>query len=564
MLHELRIENIAVIEQLSVSFGPGLNVLTGETGAGKSVLVDAIAAVTGARVGRELVRTGKDHATVTAVFDRAGTEQWLDENDIDSEEEELVVQRRIGADGKNRCRICGVPVSASQLRELGIALLEIHGQNDGLQLLDERKHLAALDRFANLNLEPYQEAYEKLGRLQNERDRLAMDEAEKNRLSEQLRDTVEELERADVRSGEMEELAARRDLLHNSEKLTEALHGVREALNGDQGALSLAQDAAWQASRAAAYAPELDNAASKLDQAVFILTDADELIRDFEENLNFSPEEYDRIEQRLRELSRLERKYRKTADELPGFLEACRARQDEINFAEERIEKLSREIAAQERICRDCAGELHSKRVSAGEQLAKRIEKELQELSMPDAAFLAEVQIREELGPLGLDSVRFLLSANRGEPPGRISRIASGGELSRIMLAMKNVLAEGDPVPTMIFDEIDTGVSGIAAQRVGEKLARLSDRKQVLCVTHLPQIASMADAHYVIRKTESNSRTVTDIRKLDRAGKRQEIARLHGGDHITETTLNSAEEQLQYAEQFKNRMKENEKDNGCL
>ena len=563
MLHELRIENIAVIEQLSVNFKAGLNVMTGETGAGKSVLIDSIAVVTGARAGRELVRTGADHATVTAVFDRTGTETWLEENDIESDEEELILQRRIGTDGKSRCRICGYPVSASQLKTLGQLLLEIHGQNDGLQLLDERRHLAALDRFADLDPEPYQKAYRKLCALQEERERLMMDETEKARLEEQLRDTIEELEKADVHEGELEELSARRDLLRNSEKLTEALHGARDALSGDQGALSAAQDAAWQASRAASYTSELRDAAEKLNQAVFMLTDAEELLADFEDGLDFSPEEYDRIEQRLRDLSRFERKYRKTADELPDYLRTCRERLEEISFSEERLDRLGREIIAQEKQCRELAADLHRKRTDAGVKLAERIETELRELSMPDGRFVTEIEEREELSSTGTDAVRFLLSANRGEPPGRISRIASGGELSRIMLAMKNVLAERDPVLTMVFDEIDTGVSGIAAQRVGEKLARLSGRKQVLCVTHLPQIAAMADAHYVIQKEERKGRTVTDIRMLDRSGKQQEIARLYGGDHITETTLHSAEEQLQYAEQFKNKMEEKE-NNGSV
>ena len=550
MLRELRIENIAIIEKAAISFGPGLNVLTGETGAGKSIIIDAIAAVTGARAGRDLVRTDAERAVVTAVFDRNDAEDWLSENDIDCDDE-LILQRRINSDGKSSCRVCGSPVTAGQLRTLGSQLLELHGQNDGLQLLDERRHLLALDRFAGLNLDDYHNSYRSLMELREERERLSMDETEKEHRQILLSDSVKELERAAVAPGETEELTARRNLLRNSEKLTEALQNARAALGEENGALSGTQDAAWHCRHAAEFAPELADAQNKLEQAAFLLTDADELLRDFQDALNFSPEEYDRIEQRLHDISRLERKYRRSADELSDYLEDCRRQLTEISSADERLEELAREEKKQEELCRSLAADLHRKRINAGKVLAGRIEEELHDLSMPSARFQTEVTDSGNLGPNGADTVRFLLSANRGEELGRISRIASGGELSRIMLAMKNVLSAGDPVPTMVFDEIDTGVSGVAAQRVGERLASLSHRKQVLCVTHLPQIAAMADEHYLIRKDESGARTLTEVTVLGREGKRMELARLHGGDHITETTLLSAEEQLQYAENYK-------------
>ena len=473
MLRELRIENIAVIERAEIRFDAGLNVMTGETGAGKSIVIDSIAALTGARVTRDLIRSGAERATVTGVFDRADAEAWLRDNELDDgdDSDELIVQRRITRDGKSSCRVCGNPVSAQQLRELGSGLLEIHGQNDGLQLLDEKRHLAALDRFAGLDLDPYREAYRTLCTLREERERLNLDEEEKERLSLRLTEAVAELERAALRPEEREELTARRDLLRNAEKLTEALHIAAEALNGDEGALNGAQTAAWQCRHAAGFAPELGSAADTLDQAVFLLNDASETLRDFEESLSFSPEEYDRIEERLRELSRLERKYRRSLEDLPAYLDECRGRLEEISFSEERLQELDREIARQEKRCVALAEELRKERSRAAGRLASLIEKELHDLSMPAARFQVELTPLAELGPVGLDSARFLLSANRGELPGRISRIASGGELSRIMLAMKQVLSRSDPVPTMIFDEIDTGVSGIAAQRVGEKLA---------------------------------------------------------------------------------------------
>ena len=566
MLRELRIENIAVIERADILFGDGFNVMTGETGAGKSIVIDSIAALTGARVSRELIRSGAERATVTAVFDRAEAADWLRENDLDPDDDsdELIIQRRITRDGKSSCRVCGFPVSAQQLKMLGSCLLEIHGQNDGLQLLDEKRHLSALDRFAGLDLGEYGSAYRRLCELREERDRLSLDEEEKDRLSQQLADAIRELENAAVRPEEREELTARRDLLRNSEKLTESLHIALEALNGEEGALSSTQNAAWQCRHAAGYAPELSASAETLEQAIFLLNDAEETLRDFEDSLNFSPEEYDQIEQRLREFSRLERKYRRSLEDLPAYLDDCRSRLDEISFSEERLQQLDREITRQEKLCTALAGALHEKRQKASVVLAEQIERELHDLSMPSARFLVELTPTPALGSTGLDYARFLLSANRGELPGRISRIASGGELSRIMLAMKQVLSRSDPIPTMIFDEIDTGVSGIAAQRVGEKLAALSLEKQVLCVTHLPQIAAMADRHAVIVKTEQDGRTLTEVRPLDHDGRKLEIARLHGGDNITETTLLSAEEQLGYAEKFKKEYHNKEKNHGSL
>ena len=551
MLQELQIENIAVIEKADIGFGPGLNVLTGETGAGKSIIIDAITAVTGARVSRELIRGGAERASVTAVFDRAPVDGWLAENEIEADGDELILQRRLSRDGKTSCRVNGCPVSLNQLHALGGQLLEVHGQNDGLKLLDERRHLSALDSFGSIDITGYSTAYSKLCAIREEQERLRMDEAEKEHRQILLSDTVAELEQAAVSPGETEELSARRNLLHNSEKLTESLENARSALDGEDGALSTAQEAAWHCQRAAALAPELSEAEKKLEEASFLLTDAEELLRDFQEALNFSPEEYDRLEQRLKDISRLERKYRCPADELEDYLERCRRELDEISSSDERLQQLGREEEKQRQLCTELAAKLHQARVKAGRILSDRVEKELRELSMPSARFRTEVTDTGKLGTTGSDEVRFLLSANKGEELGRISRIASGGELSRIMLALKSVLSQGDPVATMIFDEIDTGVSGVAAQRVGEHLAGLSKEKQVLCVTHLPQIAAMADRHYVIRKSEAGERTLTEVELLSREGKRQELARLHGGDHITETTLLSAEEQLQYADNFK-------------
>ena len=558
MLNELHIENIAVIEKADISFAPGLNVLTGETGAGKSIIIDSIGAVLGERVSRDLVRRGAEKGTVTAVFDADCAAAWLEENEIDSDGE-LIIQRRITLDGKSSCRICGTPVTAAQLKELAAMLVDIHGQNDGRQLMDERRHMAYLDSFGHLDgaLAAYRAEYDRFSAIKKEMAALSMDEIEKARLSDSLKYQIEELERANIKPGEKDTLSARRDLLRNSEKLTEALDEAFSALyGGDDNAVSMSQNAAYYAAKAANYAPELEQAANAVNDAAFALADAAETLRDFKDSLDFSPEEYDNIETRLSLLNKLERKYGRTDEELCVYLDECRRKLDDIEYADDRLVKLEKELSAQKAQCVKAAAALSAKRREKAAELEKRIVRELRELNMPSVRFAVEfVPVDNEQGfdASGADKIRFIMSANAGEELGRISKIASGGELSRIMLAMKNVFAENDPVGTMVFDEIDTGVSGIAAQRVAEKLFAVSKGRQVMCVTHLPQIAAMADSHYLIAKHEEGGRTYTEVNGLTREGRRRELARLHGGDFITETTLASAEEQLAAAEAFKKR-----------
>jgi DNA repair protein RecN (Recombination protein N) len=557
MLNELHIENIAVIEKADISFDSGFNVLTGETGAGKSIVIDSIGAVLGGRVSRELVRRGADKGTVTAVFDVKGCETWLEDNDFEADDE-LILQRRINADGKSSCRICGMPATAAQMKELAQLLVDVHGQNDGRQLMDESRHREYLDRFGNLSaaVQAYSKVYSDYTSIKNEIDRLQMDEVEKARLSDSLKYQIEELERAQLKVGEYEVIAARRDLLRNSEKLTDALEQAIALLGeGDDNAISMVQNALYYTGKAAAISSELDSAADSLNSASFALTDALETLRDFKESLDFSPDEYDQLESRISLLNKLERKYNRDSDSLIDYLQECKEKLDNIQYADERTAKLERQLMEQTKLCVAEAYKLSQLRHKAAEELEKRIVAELRELSMPSVRFAVEfAPLENNIGfdSNGKDKIRFVMSANAGEELGRISRIASGGELSRIMLAMKNVFAENDPVATMIFDEIDTGVSGIAAQRVGEKLFSVSLGKQVMCVTHLPQIAAMADSHYLISKEERNGRTYTDVSKLDLNGRKQELARLHGGDNITDLTLASAEEQLQAAEKYKN------------
>lgn len=556
MLSNLHIENIAVIERADVEFGSGFNVLTGETGAGKSMIIDSLDAVLGGRTSRDIVRHGAEKAVVSAVFICPQADQWCRENDIEPEEE-LIIQRRITAEGKSSCRVNGMPVTVQQLKSLGSLLLDIHGQNDGRQLLDEGRHLDYLDCFGALTglKSEYKACYDAYRGIEKEIERLSMDELEKARLTENLRYQIDEIEAADIHIGEEEELNAQRSLMKNSGKLTEALDAAYEALyDGSENAISFASDAEDCVGHAAGFAPELSETLKIISDARFMLEDAAERVADMRRSLDFSPEEYDRIESRLALLRRLERKYGLDEAAIIAHLEECRARLDEIEYAGDMLIKLEKELAKAKSELLRKGGELTKARLAAAESLSVRVEQELKYLSMPSVRFVAKVEplkTEKGFGSTGCDDVKFYMSANAGEEPGRISRIASGGELSRIMLAMKSVLAENDAVESLVFDEIDTGVSGIAAQRVGEKIGQMSGTKQVICITHLPQIAAMADTHFNIKKSEEGGKTYTRVTELDRQGRLHELARLYGGDVVTDTTLRSAAEQLAAAEKFK-------------
>ncbi len=556
MLTQLHIENIAVIEKADIEFGSGLTVLTGETGAGKSIIVDSLSAVLGARTSRELVRSGAEYGVVSAVFETNAAAKWFEENDFEPEDE-VIIRRKISADGKNSCRVCGNPVTVSQLRQLGSLLLDIHGQNDGRQLMDEASHLAYLDGFGKTDAElsAFKEAYGGYTACKREMDRLSMDEAEKERLADSLRYRIEELENAQLRVGEEEELTARRELLRNSEKLTEALDGAYGALYAcDENAASLIDEASSLMSRAASVSDELRETADIIGSASALIYDAAERIRDFRDGLEFSPDEYDRIETRTALLKRLSRKYNSDEEGMLKLLDDSRKELSMLEYSDDMLKKLEKQLSEHKANCIGKAAELTKCRTDAAKRLEERICKELKDLSMPSVRFKVAVEpVESELGfdRSGADNVRFLISANAGMEIGRISKIASGGELSRIMLAMKTAFSDNDPIETMVFDEIDTGVSGIAAQRVGEKMSDLSRGKQVLCITHLPQIAALADSHDKIEKAERGGKTFTVVKELDRQGRRMELARLYGGDVVTETTLAGAEEQLAAADRYK-------------
>ena len=555
MLEVLHIENIAIIEEADIRFEPGFNALTGETGAGKSIVIDALSAVLGQRTSRELIRTGADKAFVSAVFSGADASVTEPLGIAPEEDGSLLLQREIGSDGKSTCRVNGRPVTVGQLKALGSRLLNIHGQHDGQQLLDEEQHLVFLDSFGKLEtlINAYTEKYNNFTDIQRKIQSLQMDESEKARRVDTLAYQIGELERAQLRPGEEEELSARRNLLRNAEKFISAVSEADYALNGDDsgdGALGLLR----RAQDAVAAVRHLDDDYARLYERLESLYseayDVTATIEDKREGFDFSPNELDDVESRMDQLYRLKKKYGPSVEDMLAYLERCRAELEQIEYAGDTLARLEQERARAEKAAMTAARALSDGRRQAAERLSAQILEELRQLDMGKIRFAVDI-VEKPLGADGIDQVRFLMSANVGEELRPIHKIASGGELARIMLAMKNVLSEQDKVSTLVFDEVDTGVSGRAAQKVAEKMARISRRKQVLCVTHLPQLAAMADTHFSVEKGERDGRTYTEVRRLDREQRRQELARLTGGSHVSQTMLDGAEELLTQAEAFR-------------
>ena len=554
MLRLLHIENIAVIEQAEIAFDRGFNVLTGETGAGKSIVIDAISAILGERTYRDVIRTGADRAFVSAVFDGVPDLPWFAENRVEYDPSELLVQREVYADGKNVCRVNGRPVTVAILKKLGGQLVNIHGQHDSQQLFDETKHLSYLDLFARNEAErtAYAACYERVLSLRRERERLTLDEGEKLRRVEALQYQLEEIGRAALQPGEDEQLENRRKLLQNAEKLSEALTAAAMALSGGEdasGAVDLVGEADHALARIARYDEGLAALGDRLSNLQYELEDVAGELRDHLDQMAYSGEELEQIESRLDVIHRLKRKYGGSVEEILQYAERAQRELDEITFSEERLAQLEKELAAVTAEAKAAGLLLRATRQTAARAMETRLSQELAALDMPRAQFVCQLE-ETDLTPDGLDSLRFLMTANVGEALKPLSKVASGGELARIMLAIKNVLAEQDRVGTLIFDEVDAGVSGRAAQKVAEKLRAVSKNKQVLCVTHLPQIAAAADVHLLIAKTEREGRTYTQVTALDRPGRTREIARIIGGAEITETTLRSAGEMLQSDQSF--------------
>lgn len=547
MLRLLHIENIAVIERAEISFDRGFNILTGETGAGKSIVIDAISAILGERAYRDMIRTGATKASVQAIFSDVPNLPWFEETGV-AHDPELVIHREIYLDGKNVCRVNGTLVNVTVLRKLGVQLINIHGQHDSASLFDEENHLQFLDAFADnedIRMQ-YTAQYLTVSELRRQIDRMSMDEGEKLRRMETLRYQIEEISKAGLTPGEDEELEQRRKLLQNAEKLSDGIEEASRCLYGGDdtdGASALLAQAQRALGKLSRYTDSYQALYSRLEDLMYQVTDVAEEVRDALDDLSYSPDELEEIESRLDVIHRLRRKYGATCDDILKYLENAKKELDEIEFADDHLERLKGKLKKAEQDAWKVATALRNNRKQAAEEMSTRILTELSQLDMPRVRFQCNFE-ELELGSNGVDAVAFYMSANAGEALKPMSKVASGGELARIMLAMKNVLAERDQVNTLIFDEVDTGVSGRAAQRVAEKLKSVATHKQVLCVTHLPQLAALADTHLLIAKEERQGSTYTTVTPLDFEGRKRELARIIGGANITDITLKSAAEML--------------------
>jgi len=553
MLSNLQIENIAVIKSASIDFENGFNVMTGETGAGKSIVIDSLNAILGERTSRELIRSGADSASVCAEFQNVGdnVKNELEKLGIEKDDT-LIVSRKLTPDGKNVCRINGMPATVSMLKALGVQLVNIHGQLDNQSLLSPETHCSFIDKLAGSGreLNEFKELYSLYIKNENELKSLNTDVNEKNRRLDILNYQIEEIQKADIRPGEKDELTEKLGFLRNAEKVLDLLHTAYAALNGDgemPGAADIAADAASKLLSAADYSSDFAETANGVNDAAMNLSAYTEELRDKIYSLDYDPNETERAEERLDVIYRLSQKYGDSEEDILAYLENAEKERDALSFSDERAEQLRAETEKAYNEALAAAKKLSEIRIEAGKKFSADVERELAFLDMPSVKFIVNDSVGE-LYENGIDNIEFLLSANAGEEPKPLSKIASGGELSRIMLAIKCVLSELDDIDTLIFDEIDSGVSGRAALKIAAKMKELSKTHQVICVTHLAQIAAFADEHKLISKEEKDGRTYTCIASLDYNGRKYELARIMGGLTVTQSILNSAEELLSSAE----------------
>lgn len=552
MLKELHIENLAVIENATITLGSRLNVFTGETGAGKSILIGGINAVLGQRVSRDIVRNGAEKAYVSAVFDDVSENvvQKLGEMGIDAEDE-LIISREIHADGRGTARVNSRAVSVSALRELSDLLINIHGQHDSQVLLDPLRHLGILDSFARHEeyLADYQASFKELQATAREIQRLKLSEREKAQRVAYLQSIVSDIEPLGLEIGEDEAVEERFKIIDNAVELSQAVRTAIQYLTGDDdsgGASSLAASAYTELSGSGELMPELKPLCERLGTVGIELGDISNELSRLADSLDIDSGEYARLSARRDDLARIKRRYGPELNDVIELYEKSAAELELLGGSEAESEVLQKRKNELLNTVSRKAENLHKMRLEAAERFKNEVESELRFLNMPDVQIQARIE-RGKLTHSGMDTLEFLISANRGENAKPLARIASGGELSRIMLALKSVLADRDDIPTLIFDEIDAGVSGRAAQKIGVKLREISENRQVICVTHLAQLAIMGDDHILIEKQQAGARTVTEIKPLDFEGRKLEIARILSGDSITETVLKDAEEQLKSA-----------------
>lgn len=553
MLTNLYIENIAVIEKSNIDFTGGLNVLTGETGAGKSIVIDAINAVLGKRSSRGMIRTGADSAFVSATFEDVSelVHKKLSAMGFETEDDMLILSRELSASGKNTCRINSRPATVAALKELGEYLINIHGQNDNLELMNPALHIVYIDALADIGerLAAYRKLYRELRSVEEELSSADTDEGERLRRMDLLSFQITELEDADITVGEYDALSEERNALQNREKIAKELMRARIALDGDDevdGVLRMTDDAASSVMNASRYLSTLEGAADRLSSALYELQEISRELENAMDDIDADPHRLEEIEERLDLLYRLRHKYGDTEEEMLAYLDNAKNELKSLSDYAFNREQLEQRREALYNESYHSAKEISQIRQKVCETFRSDVEREMAFLLMPNVRL--EIQCEEvEMNTRGIDKIEFLISVNPGEEPKPVSKIASGGELSRMMLAIKTVLSGADFVETLIFDEIDTGISGSAADRVGKKLHQLSSDRQVLCVTHQAQIAAFADNHLLISKSVHDDRTFTQVDSLDEDGRVRELARIVGGEQITDSALNHARQLMDAA-----------------
>lgn len=555
MLTTLYIENIAVIEKTSIDFSQGLNVLTGETGAGKSIIIDSINAIMGQRTSKELVRTGAKTALVTAQFDDVNdtVKAKLAELGYNNEDDDtLILQRTISATGKSSCKINARPASVTVLKEVAKNLINIHGQHESYELFSPDTHIDYIDSFGELKneLEDYREKYKKYKTLKKQLNEANSDESARLHEIDLLTYQTTELFNADVQPDEIEQLENERIILMNSEKIFTLLNDSRELLDGDErtaGGIEAVESAMNYIQRAASLNADYESISESITDVYYNLRDCIESISDAADSVESDPQRLEEIDERLDLLNRLTRKYDCECNELPALAEKMQTRLEELLSYDKNRDQLEADYKESEYNARVSAQKLSSIRKKTAKVFSERVREEMSFLNMPNVQIVTQFE-NTDFYETGTDKVEFLISANPGEPPRPVAKIASGGELSRMMLAIKTVLASTEDIDTLIFDEVDTGISGSAAQKVGLKLKEVSKSSQVLCVTHQAQLAALADAHYLISKQVEDGRTFTQVKLLDFDGRKHELARIIGGVNITDAALAHAESMLKESE----------------
>lgn len=551
MLNSLYIENIAVIEKTNIDLYAGLNILTGETGAGKSIVIDAINAILGRRTGRDIIRNGEDTATVFATFSdvNEAVVATLTDNGYQLEDGQLVVSRTLSLSGKNVCRVNGRPATVSFLRELGLNLINIHGQHESYELFSPETHITYIDNLADDAelLARYREAFREYGRLKKQLNDFRTSETNREQRIDILSYQVSELDDAAVEIGETEALTEERRVLMNAGKITEALHKAKAYLEGEgvTGAVDILDDAVTALQKASDLNPEYERLFNRLNDLYYEIRDTGNEISDAIDESEENPYRLEEIEQRLDLLNKLSRKYGHTEEEMLEFLSDARAELERLLKFDENVSELEAECEKAFEKAQSLADELTRVREATARDFEKKVKAEMSFLDMPRVELIVSRE-KCELNHDGQDSIELLISANPGEAPKPVAKIASGGELSRMMLAIKTVLANTDMIDTLIFDEVDTGISGSAAQKVGLKLKEVSASRQVICVTHQAQIAALADSHFLISKNIRDDRTYTDIKLLDYEGRTRELARIIDGVEVTDTALAHARKLMNY------------------